>query len=192
MKEKLEYPIKLFKAKQDFEKWLEKNGTKVPGIWLRFFKKDSGKKSITYAEAVNEAFSFGWIDGQAQKYDEHSWLQKFTPRRAKSIWSKRNTEYVQQLIEAGRIRPEGLQQVSAAKADGRWDKAYASPINSEVPEDFIKQVSKNKKAFAFFESLNKTNKYAIAHRLSTASKPETRKNRMKKFLQMMREGKKFY
>ena len=186
------YKIKAFKTQKDFENWMEKNCMKEDGLWLRFYKKGSNKKTITYAEALDVALCFGWIDGQVQKYDEESWLQKFTPRRARSLWSERNTRYVERLIKEGKMRPQGLEEVEKAKSDGRWEKAYGSQSTISVPADFLEKLSKNKKAHTFYESLNKANKFAIAYRLTTAKKEETRVNRMKMILQMMREGQKFH
>lgn len=181
-----------FSSAREWRKWIAKNHDKSKGIWLRFFKKDSGEKTVTYAEALDDALCYGWIDGQANKYDDQSYIQRFTPRRARSIWSKRNTKKVERLIEEGRMRKPGMDQVELAKADGRWQKAYDSPRNMKVPEDFLLQLSKNKKAKAFFDELNKTNLYAIAWRLQTAKKPETREKRLKEILKMMREGRKFH
>ena len=187
-----EKAILAFKTSTAFEKWLAKNHNKATIIWLRFFKKDSGKASITYKEAVDEALCYGWIDGQADKYDDESWIQKFTPRTAKSIWSKKNTENVERLIALGKMKPPGLEQVEKAKADGRWAKAYDSPKEMQVPEEFIKELSKNKKAKAFYETLNKTNKYAIGWRLQTAKKPETKEKRIKTIIEMLSKGEKFH
>lgn len=162
------------------------------GIWLRIFKKDSGKTSITYAQALDQALCFGWIDGQKQAHDENSWLQKFTPRRAKSGWSKLNTQHVERLIKAGQMTQTGLEVVEAAKADGRWQAAYESSRNAAPPEDFLELLGKNEKANAFFASLNKANVYAIVYRLQTAKKPETRNRRMKIILEMLARGEKFH
>jgi uncharacterized protein YdeI (YjbR/CyaY-like superfamily) len=181
-----------FESSLDFRRWLEKNHAASDGLWLRFFKKASGEKSVTYVEALDEALCFGWIDGQVKSFDELSWLQKFTPRRLKSQWSQRNTLHVERLIKAGAMSAAGLKAVEAAKADGRWQAAYSSPRNAIPPEDFLKELARNKKAKAFFESLNKANVYAIVYRLQTARKPETRKKRMQLILAMMRQGKKFH
>lgn len=177
---------------RDWEKWLKVNHSDSNGVWLQFFKKGTGILSLTYEEALLEALCYGWIDGQSKSYDEKSWIQKFTPRRPKSVWSKRNTEWIALLIKGGRMKQAGLNQVEAAKADGRWERAYDSPKDMAMPEDFMKELSKNKKTKAFFESLNKANTYAIAWRLQTAKKPETRIKRMKKILVMLKEAKKFY
>jgi uncharacterized protein YdeI (YjbR/CyaY-like superfamily) len=126
------------------------------------FQKDSGEKSITYKEALDEAQCYGWVEGHANKYDDKSWIQKFTPRRQRSIWSKKNTENIERLTSLGKMKTSGLAQVEKAKADGRWAKAYDLSSQMQIPDDFMKQLSKNKKAKSFFESLNKANKYAIA------------------------------
>ena len=161
-------------------------------MWLRIYKKDSGRESITYAEALDEALCYGWIDGQKAKYDASSWLQRFTPRRSKSMWSQRNRDHVARLIKARRIKPAGLREVDAAKADGRWDRAYASPKMMQVPADFLKRLKKDRAAFAFFNALNRANAYAIAWRLQTAKKPETRARRMEALLEMLRKRRKLH
>jgi len=184
--------IKSFKTQKAFETWLSENFLLQEGIFLQLYKKNSGISSISYAEALDVALCYGWIDGIKKSNDEVSWLQKFTPRRARSIWSKINTQHVERLTAAGKMRPQGIAEVEKAKTDGRWEKAYEAQRTMQIPEDFLKELSKNKKALTFFESLNKTNKYAIAFRLYHAKKPETRQKRFKEFLQMMREGKKLY
>jgi len=189
---KTELQIFSFKSPRAWASWLDKNHSTSSGIWLRFFKKDSGVASVTYAEALDEALCYGWIDGQLDKYDEKSWLRKFTPRRPKSVWSKRNIEHVIRLTDAGKMKPAGLKEVEAAKADGRWERAYDSPSAMQVPDDFLKELSKNKKAKTFFETLNKANTYAIAWRLQTAKRPETREKRMIKFIQMLENGEKLH
>ncbi len=190
--EKNGIPILSFKSQKEFSFWLEKNHDKSDGIWLQLFKKGSGVESITYAEAVEESLCYGWIDSLVNKLDETSYIQKFTPRRPKSIWSKINIGHIERLTKEGRMKESGLQEVERAKADGRWQQAYDSPTNMQVPEDFITEVSKNKKAKEFFNTLNKTNKFAIAFQLHTAKKPETRERRMKKFVEMMENQKKLH
>ena len=186
-----ERQIVSFVSSKEWRKWIAGNHAKSNGVWLRFFKKDSGEKTVTYAEAIEDALCYGWIDGQLNKYDAKSYIQKFTPRRLKSIWSKRNTEKAERLIQEGKMKEAGMQQVELAKADGRWQQAYDSPKDMKVPEDFLQQLSKNKKAKTFFDGLNKANLYAIAWRLQTAKKPETREKRLKEILEMMCEGRKF-
>lgn len=185
-------PIKTFSTPKAFETWLKKNHGTSKGVWLRFFKKDSGKKSFHYAEALDTALCFGWIDSQAKTYDADSYIQKFTPRGGKSIWSKRNREHVARLIKEKRMMSAGLAQVEAAKQDGRWDGAYDSPKNMQIPTDFLKELKKDKKAYAFFKTLNRANTYAIAWRLQTAKKPETRAKRMQAILAMLKKGEKFH
>jgi uncharacterized protein YdeI (YjbR/CyaY-like superfamily) len=181
-----------FKSPAEFRKWLKKNHADSNGIWLCICKEGSGEKSIAYAEALEQSLCFGWIDGQKQGHDARCWLQKFTPRRAKSAWSKVNTEHVERLIKAGQMTRAGLEAVEAAKADGRWQAAYDSPRNAAPPEDFLKALGKDKKAKAFFETLNKANIYSIVYRLQTAKKPETREKRMKMILEMLGRGEKFH
>jgi uncharacterized protein YdeI (YjbR/CyaY-like superfamily) len=181
-----------FKSASEFRGWLEKNHAACDGIWLRIAKKDSGTPSISYAEALDQALCHGWIDGQKQSHDAESWLQKFTPRRAKSGWSKVNTQHAERLIQAGHMTAAGHAAIAAAKTDGRWQAAYDSPRNAAPPEDFLKALAKDKKAKSFFETLNRANVYAIVYRLQTAKKPETREKRMKLILDMMARGEKFH
>lgn len=180
-----------FESSKIWENWLAENHGNSIGLWLRIFKKDAGIMSIDYAQALDVALCYGWIDGQKKTYDKKSWLQKFTPRRSKSIWSKRNVKHVARLIKSGKMKPDGL-KVAAAKRDGRWEKAYASPSTMTMPDDFMKELSKNKKDEAFFGTLNKANIYAIGWRLETAKKPETREKRMRIILEMLAKGKKFH
>jgi uncharacterized protein YdeI (YjbR/CyaY-like superfamily) len=181
-----------FDSAEKWERWLAKNHTSSEGIWLRIFKKDAGEKTVTYDEPLDGALCYGWIDGQKKTYDERSWLQKFTPRRSKSIWSKRNKEHVARLAKSKKMQPAGLREVESAKKGGRWDAAYDSPSNAEIPKDFLAELAKNKKAKAFFDTLNRANRYSIAWRLRTAKKPETRARRLKEILSMMGQGKKFH
>lgn len=185
-------PILTFTSAKEFTSWLAKNHKVSSGVWLRLFKVKSEVPTITYSEALDVALCYGWIDGQKKPYDDESWLQKFTPRRSKSIWSKRNQEHVERLIKAGLMKPAGLAEVEAAKADGRWEQAYESPSNMTVPADFLDELAKHKKAKAFFETLNKTNIYSIVWRLQTAKKPETRIKRMQAILEMLKKGEKFH
>jgi uncharacterized protein YdeI (YjbR/CyaY-like superfamily) len=184
--------ILTFKSQKHWERWLAKNHSKSKGIWLRFFKKGSGIKTVTPAQALDEALCYGWIDGQLKKYDEQSWLHKFTPRRPRSMWSKRNIEHIERLMKAGKIKPAGLKEIKAAKTDGRWEQAYDSPGAMRLPEDFLKELSKNKRAKAFLETLNRANTYAIVWRLQTAKKPETRASRMKAIIEMLSRREKFH
>jgi uncharacterized protein YdeI (YjbR/CyaY-like superfamily) len=181
-----------FQSRADWRNWLDKNHGLTEGIWLRFFKKDSGVKSIKYAEALDEALCYGWIDGQLKRADTQSYLQRFTPRRERSIWSKRNTEHVARLTREGLMHAAGLKQVESAKADGRWGLAYEAPGAMTVPEDFVAAVAKNSKAKKTFDSLNQRNRYAIAWRLHTAKKPETRQRRFEAMIKMLEAGQKLH
>jgi uncharacterized protein YdeI (YjbR/CyaY-like superfamily) len=184
--------ILCFRSSSAFRKWLAANHRQSDGIWLRIFKRNSGERTITYAEALDEALCFGWIDGQKQRHDELSWRQRFTPRRPKSGWSKINTQHAERLIQAGRMKAAGLAQIEAAKKDGRWTAAYDSPSKATFPDDFLAALRRNKKAQAFFESLNKANRYAITYRLQTAKKPQTRQRRMETILAMLARGEAFH
>ena len=159
---------------------------------MRIYKKASGALSITYAEALDQALCFGWIDGQKLPFDADSWVQKFTPRRAKSRWSKLNAGHVDRLTRAGQMTPAGLEEVEAAKADGRWAAAYDSPANAMVPPEFVRELARNAKAKRFYSTLNKANLYAIAYRLQTAKRPETKLRRMKLIIEMLARGEKFH
>ncbi|MDR3627351.1 MAG: YdeI/OmpD-associated family protein [Ignavibacteriaceae bacterium] len=185
-------PVISFESAKEFERWLEQKHLKYEEIWLRIFKKDSGKNSVTYPEALDEALCYGWIDGQKDKYDDTSWLQKFTPRRPGSKWSERNTQNAERLIKSGKMKPSGMKEIEAAKSDGRWNTAYSPQSTAAVPEDFLMELKKNKKAETFFNTLNKTNIYSITYRLQTAKKTETRQKRIKLILEMLSNGKKFH
>jgi uncharacterized protein YdeI (YjbR/CyaY-like superfamily) len=181
-----------FKSARAFRSWLSKNHARSDGILLRIYKKDSGAATVTYAQALDQALCFGWIDGQKLPYDERSWLQKFTPRRAGSGWPRRNTEHAQRLIESCEMDAAGLKEIKVAQADGRWKAAYDSFGNAAMPEDFLAELAGNRKAHAFFKSLNKTNLYSIAYRLQTAKKPETRQKRKHAIIAMLARGEKFH
>ncbi len=187
-----EPPIIAFPSAKSWEEWLAKNHNLSSGIWLRFFKKTSGVTSVSYGEALDAALCYGWIDGQIKKYDEKSWLHKFTPRRPRSLWSNRNREHVERLIASGKMQTAGLRKINEAKEDGRWEAAYDSPSKMTVPQDFLEELGKNKQAKAFFATLNKANVYAIAWRLQTAKKPETRQRRLKMMLEMLAKGEKLH
>ena len=177
-----------FRSQADFEAWLEENHAVSDGIWLKFAKKGSGIETVVYAEALDVALCFGWIDGQTKSVDDDWYLQRFTPRRRRSKWSKRNTEKAEALIAAGRMRPAGLAQVEAAKADGRWEDSYPSPSEIAVPPDLQAEFESNPKAAAFFETLNGQNRYAVLYRIHDAKRPETRARRIAQFVAMLAEG----
>ena len=189
---KPDYPIIPFVSQAEFTQWMVQNHDKENGIWLRFYKKNSGVATVVYSEALDVALCFGWIDGQLKKLDDNSYIQKFTPRRAKSIWSKRNREHVFRLEKEGRMHPRGIQEVEAAKRDGRWETAYDSPSNMEISEEFLTEIAKNQKAMEFFNTLNKTNLYAICWRLQTAKTTDTKVKRILAIIDMLEKGKKFH
>src|SRR3954454_19177235 len=181
-----------FRSSKELRAWMTKEHARAPGLLLRIYKKDSGVPSVTYAEALDQALCFGWIDGQKLPFDENSWLQKFTPRRAKSGWSKKNVAHVERLVRAGHMTPAGLAQVDAAKADGRWAAAYDSSTTTTVPAEFVEALARNRKAKQFYATLNKTNLYAIAYRLQTAKRPETKIKRIKLIVDMLARGETFH
>jgi uncharacterized protein YdeI (YjbR/CyaY-like superfamily) len=175
-----------------WEKWLAANHDSSPGVWLRLRKKGAGRRSLSYPEALDAALCYGWIDGQKRSGDKASWLQKFTRRGARSRWSKKNTEHAERLTRAGRMRAPGLAQIESARKDGRWKAAYDPPSRAAVPEEFLRELGRDKKALAFFKTLNRANLYAIAYRLQTAKKPETRERRMRLILRMLANGETFH
>jgi uncharacterized protein YdeI (YjbR/CyaY-like superfamily) len=181
-----------FKSPREFRAWLAKNHGQSSGIMLRIYKKGSAATSLTYSEALDQALCYGWIDGQKQPGDGESWLQKFTPRRPNSGWSKNNTQRVQRLVESGDMTSAGLKEIKAAKGDGRWKSAYASFSKATIPDDFLQALAKSKKAKALFETLNKTNLYSIVYRLQTAKTHETRNRRIKTIIAMLSRGEKFH
>jgi uncharacterized protein YdeI (YjbR/CyaY-like superfamily) len=185
-------PVMLFKHKEAWETWLGKRYGSSVGLWLRLAKKSAKLQSVTYQEALEVALCYGWIDGQKKTYDGESWLQKFTPRKPKSIWSKINKTKAIGLIEQGRMQPAGLAAIESAKGDGRWDAAYDSHKTAVPSHDFQAALNKNAKAKAFFAALNSQNKYAILFRIQTAKKVETRQKRIKQFVQMLAKHEKLY
>jgi len=185
-----DYPILAFASEAEWESWLSENGALVPGVWLRFYKKASGIASVNYAQALDVALCYGWIDSQVQKGDEQSYLQKFTPRKKRSLWSQVNREKVAKLIAAGRMQPSGQAEIDKAKANGQWEQAYASFSTIEVPPDLQAQLDQDPAMAAFFESLTKTQRYSLLMPLSIAQKPETRERRLSKALELLRARKK--
>jgi uncharacterized protein YdeI (YjbR/CyaY-like superfamily) len=181
-----DYPIVLFADRTAFRAWLSAHHAPQAGLWLQIAKAASLLQSLTYAEALDVALCIGWIDGQKRSHDRESFLQKFTPRQKRSAWSKRNREHVERLIAAREMRPAGLAAVAAAKADGRWDRAYDSPRTATVPDDLQAALDAHPEAGAFFETLTGANRYAILYRIQTAVKPETRARRIAEFVAMLR------
>ena len=185
-------PIQPFASKKKWTDWLAKQHDKSTGLWLKIAKKDSGIASVTYDEALESALCYGWIDGQKKGFDDKYWLQKFTPRGPKSIWSKINTEKAERLITSGEIKPAGLKAIEAAKQDGRWDAAYASQKNISVPEDFQAALDKNKIAKDFFATLKSAERYSFLFRIQTAKQAETRARRIQQFIEMLEKNEKFH
>jgi uncharacterized protein YdeI (YjbR/CyaY-like superfamily) len=185
-------PVLGFASASTFERWLARNHANQSGIWLRIFKKDSGRSTVTYAEALDAALCYGWIDGQRKRGDTDSFLQRFTPRGKRSAWSKINTGHVERLTLEGRMKPAGLAVVEAAKKDGRWDAAYSAWGAFEMPAEFTGALAESPKAAEFFTTLNTRNRYAIFYRLITAKRPETKACRLRKFITMLEHGEKLY
>lgn len=178
----------LFKSARDFEVWLKKHHAASNGLWLKIAKRGARETSVTYPEAVEIALCWGWIDGQKKGLDDQHFLQRFTPRRARSIWSKINVDKVDALIEAGRMQAPGYVQIEAAKADGRWARAYDGARTSSVPEDLLAALEAEPQAKAFFATINATNRYAILWRIQTAVKTETRARRIAQLVEMLSRG----
>lgn len=187
-----ELPVILFETPADWERWLEENHGASPGLWLQIAKKASGVASVTYDEALEGALCYGWIDGQKKSSDEKTWLQKFTPRGAKSVWSKINRDKVGALAERGRMKPAGQKAVDAAKADGRWDAAYDSQRTMSVPDDLQAALDASPEAKDFFATLNGANRYAVLWRVQTAKKPETREKRIRDLVAMLERREKLH
>jgi len=185
-------PIIVFDSQDTWTQWLEENHTESQGLWLKIAKKESGHSSVSYAEALNVALCFGWIDGQKGKFDDAYWLQKFTPRRAKSIWSQVNREKVDGLIAEGKMREAGLKEIERAKADGRWEAAYAPQSKITIPDEFQAALDQNPTAQTFFNGLNSANRYAILFQITTAKKAETRQRRIEKLITMLNAQEKLY
>ncbi len=185
-------PILLFERSTDWAEWLDKNHRSSSGVWLRLAKKSAKLQSLSYDQAIEVALCYGWIDGQKKSCDEASWLQKFTPRGPKSIWSRINREKAEKLIKSGKMKPAGLKAVESARKDGRWDAAYDSQTTATVPDDLQRELDRNEEAKAFFATLNSVNRYAILYRIQTAKKPETRKKRIEQFIKVLERKEKIH
>lgn len=185
-------PTLPFESQQSWESWLNEHHASARGVWLKIAKKEADIASVSYAEALDVALCYGWIDGQKAAFDAQFWLQKFTPRGPKSIWSKINCDKAEALMADGRMQSAGLRQVDLAKADGRWNAAYASQRTIDIPDDFQRELDANPQAQAFFNTLNSANRYAILFRIQTAKKPETRAERIRKFIAMLVRGEKIH
>lgn len=183
-----ELAILPFESEQAWEAWLEREHEHAPGVWLQIAKKDSGVATVTYAQALQVALCFGWIDGQKRAFDATWFLQRFTPRKRNSRWSKINVEHAERLIAAGRMRAAGLAQVEAARADGRWERAYLGQRDATVPADLQAALDANAKASAFFATLSGANRYAFLYRVQDARRPATRARRIERFVSMLARG----
>lgn len=185
-------PILPFSSQKEWEQWLAEHHQTSKGLWLKIAKKDAGVDTVTYAEALDGALCYGWIDGQKGALDDRFWLQKFTPRGPRSKWSKINRDKAEALIQAGRMKPAGLAAIEQARSDGRWDQAYDSQSKASVPEDLQKELDRNPEAAAFFATLDSANRYAVLYRIHEAKKPETRARRIEKFIGMLNRGEKVH
>lgn len=186
-----ELPVVHFEDADAFAEWLERNHGESPGVWLRHAKKGAALRSVSYADALDVALCYGWIDSQKKSYDEESWLQKFGPRGPKSLWSRINREKIEALTAAGRMKVAGLEAVERAKADGRWDAAYDSPRNATIPDDFQAELDRSPAARDFFASLNAANRYSVLFRIQTA-RPAARAARIATLVAMLERGEKFH
>jgi uncharacterized protein YdeI (YjbR/CyaY-like superfamily) len=187
-KARRDLPVIAFKSQQAFEAWLATQPDNSRGLWLKIAKKSSGIVSISRDEAVDAALCHGWIDGQLDSFDDAHWLIRFTPRQPASIWSEKNRARALQLKELGLMQRSGLREIDRARADGRWDRAYAGASTAKVPDDLRAALAKDKKAAAFFETLDAKNRYAILYRTHNAKKAETRAARIAKFVAMLARG----
>lgn len=185
-------PVLLFEHQRAWENWLSRNHDQATGVWLRLAKKGSEIRSLTYAEALESALCFGWIDAQKKPESAGAWLQRFTPRGKRSIWSKINRQKATALMESGRMRDPGLAEVLRARQDGRWDRAYDSPRNARIPEDLQAALDKSAKARAFFATLESRNRYAILFRIQTVKSAETRARKISEFIAMLEKQQKIH
>jgi uncharacterized protein YdeI (YjbR/CyaY-like superfamily) len=181
-------PTMPFASPAEWEEWLEAHHAMSAGMWIKMAKKDSGIESVRYPEVLESALCFGWIDGRREPLNERYFLQRFTPRRSRSRWSRINREKAERLMADGRMRAAGLAEVERAKADGRWEAAYEGQKRSQVPDDLQRELDARPRARAFFAELNSQNRYAILYRLQDAKKPETRARRLEKFVAMLEAG----
>jgi uncharacterized protein YdeI (YjbR/CyaY-like superfamily) len=192
MSAKQDLTVQLFASRQAWRAWLAAQHAASPGLWLKIAKKGAGVDSVTYSEALDVALCFGWIDCQKDKLDAVHWLQRFTPRQARSRWSKANRERVEKLLASGEMEAAGRREVDAARQDGRWDAAYDGQRTITVPADLQRELDANRKARDFFATLDSANRYAILYRLHDAKKPETRARRLAKFVAMLAAGEKIH
>jgi uncharacterized protein YdeI (YjbR/CyaY-like superfamily) len=180
-------PVLAFASADDWEEWLAGLHAEAAGAWLKIAKRGSAEATVSYADALEVAICFGWIDGQKGRLDDDYWLQRFTPRRPSGRWSKINAEKATALIECGRMKPAGLREVDQAKLDGRWDAAYAGQATMEVPDDLRQALAANDAARAFFETISSVNRYAILYRIGSVKRPETRARKIAEYVAMLAE-----
>jgi len=185
-------PVMAFESTDAWDAWLAAHHADSPGLWVKIAKKGAAGRTVSYSDALDVALCHGWIDGQKGRHDDEYWLQRFTPRKPGSKWSKINTERVAALTASGRMRPAGLREVERAQADGRWEQAYESQSRVTVPEDLARALAANERARAFFATLDSANRYAILYRIGTAKKPETRAKRIDTFVAMLSEHRKIH
>jgi uncharacterized protein YdeI (YjbR/CyaY-like superfamily) len=187
-----DFPVKLFKSKRDWAAWLDKNHRKSGGVWLRLARKGSPLRSINYREALEVALCYGWIDGQKKPESEQAWLQRFVARSAQSIWSKINREKALALIASGEMKASGLEAIENARKNGRWEAAYDSPAGATVPPDFQAALDANPRAVAFFNTLDRANRYALLWRIQTVKKASTRTRKIEQFIEMLERKEKIH
>src|ERR671917_198810 len=187
MTTKQDLPIIPFASRNAWEAWLEKHHATSDGLRLKIAKKGSGIETVSYAEALDAALCYGWIDGQKDRLDQRHWLQRFTPRRPRSKWSKVNRQKATELVEKGEMMPSGLREVERAKADGLWEAAYDAQSTATVPDDMRRELEKNRRALKFFSKLDSRNRYTILYQIQDAKKPETRARRIEKYVLMLAE-----
>ncbi len=191
-KAKRSLPVLAFGSQRAWEEWLDEHSATSEGLWLKIAKKGSGVESVSYPEALDIALCHGWIDGQKASFDEQFWLQRFTPRRARSKWSKVNRQKATELMEQGRMKPAGLEEVERAKRDGRWAAAYDAQSTATVPDDLRRKLDETPEAAAFFATLDSRNRYVILFRIQDSKRPETRARRIEKFVAMLVKHEKLY
>jgi uncharacterized protein YdeI (YjbR/CyaY-like superfamily) len=185
-------PVHSFASRAEWAKWLGREHESSAGVWLAIARKDAGAESVSYPDALDVALCYGWIDGRKDRLDERTWLQRFTPRRARSRWSKRNRGRAEELIERGEMAPAGMREIERARADGRWDAAYDSHSTATVPPDLLAALEHDAGAREFFEALDSNNRYAILYRIQEARRPETRARRIAKYVAMLSAGEKIH
>jgi uncharacterized protein YdeI (YjbR/CyaY-like superfamily) len=187
-----ELPVRSFASRTEWAEWLEREHGSSPGVWLAIARKNTGAESVSYPDALEVALCYGWIDGRKDRLDERTWLQRFTPRRARSRWSKRNRGLAEGLIERGEMAPAGMREIERARGDGRWDAAYDSHSTATVPPDLLAALGRDAAAREFFATLDSNNRYAILYRIQEARRPETRARRIAKYVAMLSAGEKIH